>query len=613
MRLLGLSPLLTFVAFAVPAAVAALLYAVKWNNRRQSVAYVALWRRVASRSQSRQGIRRLESTLSFILQLVFIALLAFALGRPRMSFQTHEGRAIVFVVDNSASMRAIEGRTERLARARARVLDKLGDLAELDEAALVTTCPPQVLVPLGRARSPLRRALAQLAAVDAPGHLDDAVVQARAMLDARRAVDPSAPIALEIVTDGSEALTADTGGVPVDVDVVGKSEDNLGVTLLGARIDPLSGANARVLVEVGNFGPHRAHAELRVSLDDRLLDVGKLELAPGERHRQLLADVPEASRGRLVARLEHIAIEGGTDALAADDVAYALAPRRGEQRVVVVGSTGRFLDDALRANPRYQVTPMSLADWQRAPHQDAIVVIVGSLPPELPPGGYVLVAPKGGDLPFRADGVLERPSFTNWRDDHPILHATSLSDVAIARATRFVLAGGTTTLGGFLDDPLLFAVNDGRRRAVVFGFDLADSNLPLRASFPILLYNSIAWAAEARGDATRLELGRPTTLVSAAGGVRGPDGALATRRDGDRLVFTSQRAGFYETDDGQTTFAASVLDAGESAIAPARLASRHDPIARTRIVDHELWALLLLLALTLSCVEWWTYHRRVTS
>ncbi len=86
-----------------------------------------------------------------------------------------------------------------------------------------------------------------------------------------------------------------------------------------------------------------------------------------------------------------------------------------------------------------------------------------------------------------------------------------------------------------------------------------------------------------------------------------------------RAVFLGQQAGFYELTAGEqtTTFAANLLDASESAIAPQErvvvdgrpsgsLAGFHVGVRR------EIWIYLLLAVALLTALEWATYHRRVT-
>lgn len=609
MRLIGLGWPGVFGAMVVPVTAAVLLYFVKWQNRRELVGYVAMWRRVAERMTRSRGLRRVETFVALALQLALIALVGLALGQPRLALQTREARSFVFVLDNSASMRALEGRRERFQIARAKLLRRIADLADLDQVALVTTSPPEVVAPLSRSRAPLLRELGRLSASDGPGRLGEAVERARIMLDARRADERDAVVAIHVLTDGSETIGEEAGEVPLSVEVEGEAVQNVGLTVLGARPEPENPAAARVLVEVGNFGTKHAKGEVRLALDDKLVEVLPFDLAGGARMSKLVNDVALGEQGRLVARLANVVIDGASDALPADDVAYALLPRRGELTVRVVDSADRFLMEALQANPRYKLERVPAAALEHG--GEGLVVTDAPLPSELPPGGYVVFAPQGGDLPYRKTGELGRATFTDWRDDHPVLHGVALANVSVATSARVELGSGASALARWLDEPLVWAVDDGRRRAVVAGFHPSDSSLPLRASFPILLYNSLEWVAGKRAVTGRLPLGRAVRLATTATVVRGPSGPIRVERDGETVVFSAYRAGFYEA--GTSTWAASVLDPNESRIAAGRVQPRTASVAAPRLRDHEVWPLLIALALSVLCLEWITYHRRWTS
>jgi hypothetical protein len=86
-----------------------------------------------------------------------------------------------------------------------------------------------------------------------------------------------------------------------------------------------------------------------------------------------------------------------------------------------------------------------------------------------------------------------------------------------------------------------------------------------------------------------------------------------------RAVIAGQQAGFYElTSGGQATmFAANLLDATESAIAPVDKlvvdGRASGELAGFRAgVRREIWIYLLLAVALLTAFEWATYHRRIT-
>ncbi len=128
--------------------------------------------------------------------------------------------------------------------------------------------------------------------------------------------------------------------------------------------------------------------------------------------------------------------------------------------------------------------------------------------------------------------------------------------------------------------PLILAGELGRQRIIWIGFDILESNWPLRVSFPIFIANAVEWLnpANARsgqllvkaGDPFRLPLLEPATSAQ----VTLPDGATkALKLDptANELVFgDTYKAGVYRLRLGtnDTVFCVNLLDAAESNIKP---------------------------------------------
>jgi Ca-activated chloride channel homolog len=168
------------------------------------------------------------------------------------------------------------------------------------------------------------------------------------------------------------------------------------------------------------------------------------------------------------------------------------------------------------------------------------------------------------------------------------------------------------------------------------GFDVRDSDLPLRVAWPLLLLNSINFFTDEdaqyissfrTGDVWRV----PIVSQTGQAKMKTSEGAnLFVPVHEGRAVFLGQRAGFYELagtegqgaeQNGQpatnTAFAANLLDADESTIEPAKELVVGDKKAGTLSgfqigVRREIWIYLLLAAILLTAIEWITYHRRIT-
>jgi Ca-activated chloride channel family protein len=208
------------------------------------------------------------------------------------------------------------------------------------------------------------------------------------------------------------------------------------------------------------------------------------------------------------------------------------------------------------------------------------------------------------------------------RKTHPLLRHVSLADLNIAEARRLTLAPGDEAVASALGAPLILTRVRPNLRIVALAFDVGRSDLPMRASFPLLLANAIGWlGAREVTEVSSLRTGRtlrftlPSERVQAA--VTDPDGRTqVVAAQAGAIEIPIARAGFYRIAPS-LTLAANLADPIESDTTPAatlELGGRSlpPPDAPARRPRRELWWLALVAAAALSLGEWWTYHRRWT-
>jgi Ca-activated chloride channel family protein len=291
-----------------------------------------------------------------------------------------------------------------------------------------------------------------------------------------------------------------------------------------------------------------------------------------------------------------------------------------------------FLDAALLLDEYLEVTPVDPAKYPAAGTFD--VTIFDGVTPNVAPGSGSLfyLDPKGENVPFKVGETVEdtdpnvRLGFDELDEKHPILRYTILSDVNVARA--HVLEGDKEdkVIGKSYKGALLLA---GRRAGVKFvamGFDVRESDFALRISWPMFVLNVINDFVEE--DVQYISSFRtgtvwqiPASSAAETATLTLPDASTTTVpiKDG-RAVFLGQQAGFYElsTGPGETSsFAANLVDAGESEIEPAKelvVGTRSaGAVGEFKVgVRREIWIYLLAAVLAVTAIEWLTYHRRVT-
>jgi hypothetical protein len=301
--------------------------------------------------------------------------------------------------------------------------------------------------------------------------------------------------------------------------------------------------------------------------------------------------------------------------------------------VLLVTKGNWFLEKLLAADQQVQFELMEPGVWQAdfAPKFDAII-LDNFLPP-----GFDLAQAKGNFLflkqsPFNtSDPPIEQPLISDTEATHPALRLVSLQNVSILRATASEVpepADGWTwqaPLRSF-DHPLLITgerrTDAGGQRLAALSFDVADSDLPLRVAFPLLMANTIHWLAGETAE----------TVASVAAGTTvslAPQVSLATTPLSDPSAklenapfatgfFQPLHNGFYlqkrPNDTGWlavNTFSEAESDlrgAGGAETPTASLPS----VSFATLSGWPLWQYLALAALVLFTLEWWLFHRRRT-
>jgi hypothetical protein len=177
--------------------------------------------------------------------------------------------------------------------------------------------------------------------------------------------------------------------------------------------------------------------------------------------------------------------------------------------------------------------------------------------------------------------------------------------------------------------PMIVAGERDGRRVVWCGFDVRDTDLPLRVAFPIFINSSLRWLTAPRNTSTQsleslplrageaIPLSPPATAKEIR--IAFPDkSTLRVPVQTVPLLFSgATQTGLYTASAGnwKKTFGVNLLSKNESDLTPrdALQAGEGKPVtaeSRGR-ANKELWGYLALLALVLLGIEWWVFHRGV--
>jgi len=608
-----------------------LLYVLKVRRTRLRVASTWLWAVAERDLLAKSPFKRLLVQVPLLLQLAALLLLALAFARPATRGGAIVGDHVAIVVDVSASMAAkTPAGTTRMQAARAAATNVVRALGPGADALIIEAArEARIASPLDRDARRLEAAIERLEAGDVEGNLGRSLAIAA---DRLRQLPGDKRIV--VVTDRAltdpESLAAVS--LPVDVVDVGGDASNTAIVRVDVRsgLDPATKRDqvqAFVLLAHNGKQPRDVFVTLRQRNVSEPLASRKLTLGPGERAPVVLTFEPSAGdRGSgLVVELSP------EDALPTDDRAFARVPMGRKIPVVLAPSEGApWVKRALSADPDVELLGSSVQGLSSAAvPDDALVVLDGACPAPLPGGDLLLVNPPAGKCRTAVVGEsVERPSITSWSEADPRLRFLTLDGVEVARARKIETEGQADALVKTREGVLIADVSSPGRTGTLVGFDVGESNWPLKASFVLFVRNvvELARAHRARGVTGPARTGEPMTLrvppdVNAVE-VEDPVGKKLPlpAKAGLAVVPEVARAGFYFVTwkgerPGSVLVAANLTSEAESNIVPKALPSGGQPV---RVADaaavadsHTDWAwVLAAVALLFVALDAWWLTRR---
>ncbi len=609
------------IGFAALAPVIVLLYLLKLKRRPLLVSTLMFWQRVLQENRRRAFFQKLRQLFSLLLHLLIFALLLGALARPTWDRLVREGASTVLIVDARARMQAAEGGVTRFENARQRAESYARQADSRRQMALLTLdSAARVAVGFTDDERTLRDALTRVLPTDASGDLSATVQLGRDLLASR--------VGEKQIVIFTDRAPENAGEGDVHYVAVGAAQENVAITRLAARPLLTSPQTSEVLLELRNFGTAPAKGNVEISFDGRLLDVKPFQLAAGAKRLEVFPSVPRAgasARGWLTARLDV------PDALASDNVAYAVLPAPPIRRVLLVSAGNFFLEKLLGADQGVTfelVAPNAYRKEFAAKFE--VVIFDKSLPAEFDvaaaPGNALFL----GQTPFNTGGAaIEQPLLTDLEEEHPVLRLVNLQNVTVVRSAAMAVppsadgARWSAPIRSF-ENPLLIVGERGGKRIAALGFDVAESDLPLRIAFPLLVSNLVQWLAGEGLAAPRPFLAGETIPLAAGETLwTEPQTKFVRELKPDPKQFAHDffvplRSGFYlhRSDAGARWLAVNTFSDVESDLrqsaASATTAPALPAVSLAALGGWPPWVYLALAAFALFTSEWWLFHRRRT-
>ncbi len=590
------------------------LYILKIRLREQPVSTSIFWEQVFEERRTRSFWQQLRHILSLLLSLIFLTLLAGAVLHPVLSSRDRVDRTVI-VFDHSASMNAVDGGASRFDQAKS-ILGKLlayGD--ERNSIALISAAgEPRVVLGFSNHPGTLRKAAETIKPTDLPTRLDQAIELARTISQS----DESKARIL-VITDGcTESVKPLLEAEDLTFFPVGKSLDNAAITRFQPRrllADPLG---YEVLIELTNRSDEPKECRLELSLNDQIVDLRPLTLAPNSVETQVLHSSTDQG-GLLKASLDV------ADALAADNVAWAVLPAKPLQKIELQGENDFFLARVLQSQQNVELT---LGDGV-SQTGETVHIFHQTVPSQLPDGNVMIIDPRNDCELFTVGEPIESPLVGTTDKDSPLMRFVHLNNVLVPGARDIQFAEGIEKPKILAEtpegNPIFFqwekgVHGNGKGKVVVLSAELKRGDLALRTAFPIMVSHILASFRDGGGELERTyRTGEPVSLAVSESDsetirLRGPDGSetVFPVKDGTVSLGELSQAGIWKLGDSDKPIACNLGDVAESDLrtAPEGFYDLREGALQQSASIPPIWFLLAVSALCLTLFDWFLYQRR---
>lgn len=435
------------------------LYFFKKKRVDVKVSSVYLWNMAEADFKASKSLQRLRKNLLMLLQILAALFCVLAMTSPYITAENDVSRYNL-VIDNSLSMSAEEGGATRL------------DMAKADAVNLVRSSASGSTFTVTELNS-----------------------EASVLVDNSDDKDYVADVIQSI---GQSYVPVDYGGIPAaDGDsntvvfsdrseegvsgyVYGTSFDNCGIVSLTANV---SGENIRTLAKVKNFGGNTLQKSISLYIGGELYESEDIVLAPDE-----TKDVIFTQFKGDTAELR--AVITPSDSFAADDSRYAVVSPHLQTSVLISGNANPFLERALAAVPNVSVANNDTGSIENLSGYN-LYIFDGVVPESLPADGQILLINPVQNSLFEVGEKREISNVVTRDNTGASFTLTDTLDFDVYRSSVITLPKWADVIVSSDETPLIFAGDYGRQKVAVIGFDLSESDLPLKKDFPIFIYDII--------------------------------------------------------------------------------------------------------------------------
>jgi hypothetical protein len=570
------------------------IYLLKIKPEQRLTPALFLWHKVVEEKESSALFKKFRSLLSLLLLLLAVIAIVLAMARPMLASSSAR-QNLLLIIDNSASMAALEAGVSRIDNAKKLAGNIMRNLNGSHQIILATVADKfSIVVNATENLRELNDGLKKIKASDMP--LNSTALAF--LKNSQNFLNDSRTI---LISDG--CFTGVEKLADIELLKIGKPIKNIGITAFDLVRLPGDKAQLGLYFQLSSSYPKELETDLIISsgTPDNIVKVCPVKLSPGINTAETYI-IDNAPNGKWFAKLDH------KDALLKDNICPAFISQANPVQVMVAGN---------REIPFFSMCVEAFQRGNRllklATHRSDAVLAAGNIPPESSANKFIIFNPTGKSPFWTIDNKKKLNGLGETTiPEHPGIKFCNIDGIGFAGIKQISPPEGSVILCQTLNNiPLIYKISSSGQSAYVINFDPLESNFFININFPIMIsamlfdltgQNADHHAVYHTGDRVPQSTKRATVKVNFSS----PD-SLVNATNQPIKTTIMQRIGFYnsETGSGNTTYAAALLSQADSLLDNSKIKATAKPIASGVPLQSYLFIFALLLIVTESIL----YHR----
>lgn len=446
------------------------LYLLKQKSQDHIIPSTFLWKEVYKNVEVSTPFEKLRYNIMLLLQLLTILFLTFALIDPFLSMMGSDYKNIIIVMDSTGSMTATYGDVTRIEESKRRAEEYIDSINTDAEVTIINAAEkPSIELSSSKDKSLAKDKVKSIKIKSVSGNIEDSLSIIRALTKESESYEAI------FFTDKALDIEDINGKV---VDLTQKSSN--------ASLDFLSYSEnkeeLKVLVKVTNRGSYEYTSDVALYGDEKLLDIKSITLNPKE-SKNVLFDKISFKGDILKAELTE------EDSIKEDNFIFEKVLNEDKKKVLLVTEKNIFLERALQTIPSIDIYKTNEESNINKEDKYDLYIFDNITPTNIPKGGNLLLINPESNSIFNVkeelqggDGVVTKSSLSKY---------TEGLKFAIKSYKEIEKPNWAEEFLRVEEDSLGFIGNYNGKVVGVLGFDLHNSDLTLKAEFPILIHNVV--------------------------------------------------------------------------------------------------------------------------